>query len=379
MFVLDDRSVFEYLVDQKILRKEECAQYQALPLDGKNFSLAIEAKVDGVGQRSLIVKQTPIADQDESPFLGERLLTELLTKFKHLQHLQDYGVMMQDYDAENRVVIAEFLPEYQDLDGYYDEQQQFLPAIAQQAGQILAEFHRSTYQQNQYRDFLANYDQDLIDPSPPEHWAEIPLLVPEDFGQRRQDAWEFFRLYQNDAGLQQAIAQLQEHWQSCCLTHQDLRLNNWLVHRSDITKPLRLIDWEALQWGDPLADLGNLLAEYLLCWLESLDPAPGLPIGMVLQRAAVPLEQLQPSLQAIVVSYVQVFPQVMSIYPNWSQMLMGWTGRALLNNVQVHLDYYLPFDRQQRIIYQVAKQLICQPQAALAEIFGQHRFDQSPI
>jgi hypothetical protein len=376
MFVLDDRSVFDYLVDQKILRREECAQYQALPLDGKNFSLAIEAKGDGVGQRSLIVKQTPVADQDEAPFLGERLLTELLTKFKQLQHLQEYGVMMQDYDSANRVVIAEFLSEYQDLDGYYDENPQFLPAIAQQAGQILAEFHRSTYQQQQYRDFLATSDQDLIDPSPPEHWAEIPPLVPADFGQRRQDALELFRLYQNDAGLQQAIEQLQEHWQSCCLTHQDLRLNNWLIHRSDLTKPLRLIDWEALRWGDPLADLGNLLAEYLLCWLESLDPQPGLPIGVVLQQAEVPLERLQPSLQAIVVSYVQVFPQVLSIYPDWSLILMGWTGRALLNNVQVHLDYYLPFDRQQRIIYQVAKQLICQPQAGLVEIFGQHQFDQ---
>jgi hypothetical protein len=372
MFVLDDRSVFIYLVDQKILRKEDCAEYQALPLDGRNFSLAIEAISRGTKKRSLIVKQTPIDESADGdlPFLGEQILSQLLQQFESLQPLQDYVVLLDAYDVNNRIVVAEFLGEYQDLAAYYDETAQFLPEIAQSLGKVLAQFHRSTLGRSDYQNFLADYDPDLIDPELPEHWGELPLLTPADLGQWRQDALEFFRLYQADGALQQSIAQLQLSWQSCCLTHQDLRLANWLVHRTDRAQPPRLIDWEALQWGDPLADLGNLLAEYLCCWLGSLDPQPGLPLPLVLRQATVPLEQLQPSLRAIVSAYIQEFPAVTQRYEHWLLQLLGWTGRALLYTIQVHLEYYQPFDRRQRMTYQVAKQLITQPQSALVELFG---------
>jgi hypothetical protein len=371
MFVLDDRNVFTYLVNQKILRKEECIEYQALPLDGKNFSLAVEPISRKTDRRSLIVKQTPIAEaDDDEPFLGDRLLNQLLNQFQPLQPLQNYVVMLESYDGANRIIIAEFLADYQDLAAYYTETAQFDPAVGWQVGTVLAQFHRSSIDQPAYAHFLAAQDADLIDPEPPEHWGEVPALTPEDFSQRRQDAFEFFRLYQNDRVLQQAIAQLQATWQSCCLTHQDLRLANWLIHRTDQRQPPRLIDWELLLWGDPLADVGNLLAEYLLCWLESLDPQPGLPLAVVLQQAAVPLEKLQPSLRAIVTAYRQEFPEVTQRYDDWLTLMLGWTGRALLSTIQVHLEYYQPFDRCQRIIYQVAKQLICQPQVAVVELFG---------
>ncbi len=375
MLVLDDRSIFQYLVREKILLEEERSQYRVLPLDGKNFSLAVRSDQ----AKSLIVKQASISDQNAVPFLGEYLLTQLVQKFDRLQPLQASTVMLQHYDIDNKIIVAPFLADYQDLDDYYHTHPQFMPAIAEQVGQTLAQFHRLTYEQTGYRDFLAAADADLVDPAIPSHWDLLPPIVPEDLGQMRQDAFQFFRLYQQDCALLQAIAQLESHWQACCLTHQDLRLNNWLIPRaidplsSSRDQPVRLIDWESLQWGDPIADLGNLCAEYLACWLESLNPQPGLPLALVLQQAIIPLETIQPSLQTLLHTYVAEFPVIKTLYQSWRNVLMQFIGRALLTKIQVQLEYYEPFDRQQRIILQIAKQLLCQPENAFAEIFALDR------
>jgi thiamine kinase-like enzyme len=384
MLVLDDRNIFPYLVSQKILREEECDQYQVLPLDGKNFSLAIHS----AQAKSLIVKQAAIADQQTDPFLGERVLTQLLENFRELHHLRANTVTLEHYDIDNKIVIAPFLANYQDLDGYYRANPQFLPQIAPIVGQTLAQFHQLTYGQSRYRDFLATHNEDLIDPAVPSRWDQIPILMPEDFGQMRQDAFQFFRLVQQDQPLHQAIGQLSQRCRACCLTHQDLRLNNWLIPKNGIdpAQPIRLIDWESVQWGDPIADLSTVLAEYLLCWLKSLNPQPGMSLAMTLTQATVPLETLQPSLQAMLRRYVEIFPAVTALYQlrapmptqdqtptpdqTWLQTLMQFMGRALLAKIQVHIEYYKPFDRRQRIIFQVAKQLLCQPTIAFAEIFA---------
>jgi len=67
--------------------------------------------------------------------------------------------------------------------------------------------------------------------------------------------------------LGQAIAELTTAFEPCCLTHNDLKLNNILLHndweqsldgeKQSSNSIVRLIDWERCSWGDPAFDLGN--------------------------------------------------------------------------------------------------------------------------
>jgi hypothetical protein len=370
MIILDAENVFSYLAAAKIIPKEECVNCQVLPLDGKNFSLAVYLNPD----RALIVKQAPIGSDQENPFLGELLVGELIRQFPAFVDWQQHCVVSTHYDESNQIIVAPFLIGHQNLLQFYAATSTFSPELAAGVGQTLARLHRLSLDQVAYYNVLAAADEDLVDAALPSAWDILPLPTPEDFSEWRSDGWHFLRLYQRNPALAQAIGQLEHHWQPRCLTHQDLRLDNWLVPNNPLGDPLaeiRLIDWECLQWGDPLADLGNLLASYVLCWLNSLEPIAHLPIGMVLQTATVPLSLLQPSLVALLDGYMTEFPVIQHLTPDWQVALAQFTGRSLLERIRLEICYYYPFDRRQRIIFEIAQQLLCQPIASLNEILGQ--------
>ena len=56
----------------------------------------------------------------------------------------------------------------------------------------------------------------------------------------------------------------QEH---VCLTHNDFRLDNLVLDPNDPTRIIAVLDWELAALGDPLMDLGNMLAY----WVQADD------------------------------------------------------------------------------------------------------------
>ena len=58
----------------------------------------------------------------------------------------------------------------------------------------------------------------------------LKLIGPEIFGSVPADGLKFLILYQRYESLGEEIAELETHWHPCCLTHNDLKLNNTLVH-----------------------------------------------------------------------------------------------------------------------------------------------------
>lgn len=48
-----------------------------------------------------------------------------------------------------------------------------------------------------------------------------------------------------------------------CITHNDFRFDNLVLHQSDPTEIIGVLDWELATLGDPLMDLGNTLAYWV--------------------------------------------------------------------------------------------------------------------
>ena len=55
------------------------------------------------------------------------------------------------------------------------------------------------------------------------------------------------------------------------IVHNDFKLDNAIVDSADPTRFVAILDWDMCTIGDPLADLGNVLA----LWTEADDPLPG--------------------------------------------------------------------------------------------------------
>jgi Phosphotransferase enzyme family len=365
--ILSQKNLFSYLLDRKICLEEDLSPSKVTPLDGKNFNL----KVEFLNGRSLLVKQTTpdFSGTEPGGFLGDGTIAYLAATV--LNVWQKHTVLPLDRDPDNGVLVLPFLKGYESLADYYDCST-FNFDIARSVGEILGEMHQATYNQVAVLDILLGIDPDLEPAVMPYFLQSLPPLTPEDFGRIRTDALVFFQAYGKFPQLPEAIAALEDIWEPSALVHQDLRLENWLI-ANNRSIDLRLIDWEALGWGDPLADLGQLLAEYLILWTDSTPRTAGIAISERLAQAALPLSQIQPSLGAVIEGYSQAFPEIRQARSNWLEIVGRYCGRALIEHIVVQMQYMLPIDSDSLCNLQLGNSLLCQTQKAVSTLFGVSR------
>jgi HopA1 effector protein family/Phosphotransferase enzyme family len=388
-FVLSQENVIQHLIQRKVC-ESEAEVIQVQPKLAKNFNLLITL----TDRQHLLVKQEPY--RPDSHLKGdlhhEKQLHHLLQRPKWVEITQLTSEMV-DFDAASGVAVFRYLSDYCDLSQFYQETTEYPVQIAAVLGKTLARIHTATIDSDdqmnndQIEETLCCESLELTDSEDPEehaseaiapHLEDQGILTPECFGKISTAGLKFYQLYQRFEKLGQAIAQLNESLQSCCLTHSDLKLNNILLHHNwqnlDENNPpdpaIRLIDWEKWQWGDPAQDLGALVASYLKLWLQSLLVSAGLDIEQSLRFAERPLEALQPSMVALVGSYLQTFPEIGDRVPNFVERVMQFAGLSLIENIRADLYYYESFGNQEICMLQVAKSLLCEPVSACQTLLG---------
>jgi hypothetical protein len=95
-----------------------------------------------------------------------------------------------------------------------------------------------------------------------------------------------------------------------------------------------------------------------------------IPIEECLRLAAIPLTMIQPSLSTLVTGYLTNFPEILELRPDFWQLVMQFSGLALIRAIQARLQYEKTFDNSGICILQVAKSLLCRPQASISTILG---------
>lgn len=392
--ILDTDNIFEYLDTLNYCNKEEKNTSKITIINAKNFNLYISFK-DG---KNLLIKQ------EIHDFTGEAM-GEFWTVWRShelINYIPDFGSKFRDlfsellhFDPENSILIFNYSIDYQDLFHFYIEEQQFPDSIARLIGQYLGSIHSYTFQNIDCQKFLEQpYSIKVntkIDDVPPLERKQIKpysvvdiierisRITPDIFQAMPQECLQFFKLYQRFPVLSQAISDLKYSVTPSCLVHNDLKLNNillslnWEVLESGAIK---LIDWEKASWGDPAFDVGCILCSYLEIWLDGLTINNALSINESLQLANTPLEQLQPSLSSLIESYIEVFPDIMLARPDYLNRVIQFAGLALIERIEITIDEERTFGNRGIVMLQVAKQLICTPQAAMNTVFG-NSFTQS--
>ncbi|MGH7997980.1 MAG: aminoglycoside phosphotransferase family protein, partial [Brasilonema sp.] len=123
-------------------------------------------------------------------------------------------------------------------------------------------------------------------------------------------------------------------------------------------------------WGDPAFDLGTLVASYLTIWLESLVIDPTLELEESLLLAAVPLENLQPSILALLLGYLDTFPIILEYRCEFVQRVLQFAGLVLIHRIQEKIHYYKHFDNSGVCMLDLAKNLLTKPQESVLTVFG---------
>jgi hypothetical protein len=369
-FLLGTQNFFTYLVDRGLCNSSERERVIVEPRICRNFNLLVKLS-DG---RQLLLKQEPHdrTGKSRGELANEWRFYQLLQSFPALSELQSLVSEAIDCDRDRSILILNYLDRYDDLAEFYDREQHYPPEIANALGTSLGNIHSSTYDRQEYHDFLAGAGDRQI--------AKIPNLLnglariePEQFAAISTDGFKFIELYQRYENLEIAIETLNRSFIPCCLTHDDLKLNNILLHQEwahTDDRSIRIIDWESWRWGDPAADLGALVGSYLKLWLGSFVVNTDIDIATALSLAQTPLEVIQPSTHALVSGYLQAFPEILERDPDFIHRVVRFAGWGLIERIRAALHYYEPFTNREICMLEVAKTLLCDPASSTPVVFG---------
>ena len=381
-FWLSSKNVLEYLIAKGLSSRSEGALVKIEAKAAKNFNLLLSFP-DG---RQLLVKQEPYRQNKKTTdaLIREWRIQSFLQQFPELSYLCSWLPEVLCFDPDNTIMVISYLGDYQDLSDFYDREKTFSTAIPTAIGTILGKIHCQTLNTPEYQEFFGFNSKSKVAGLAYSHrifssvhrWARI---TPEVFAQVSQDGLKFYVLYQRYDSLKDAIAELAASYEPCCLTHNDLKLNNillaidWQQKTAHSILPLRLIDWEFSDWGDPAFDLGSLIASYLKMWLDSLVVSQSIPIEDALILAETPLELLQPSLTALASAYRHNFPQILELRPDFWQRVLQFSGLSLIQAIRSTLRYQKFFGNTGICMLQVAKTLLCHPEESLPMVFGNNQ------
>lgn len=370
-FLLSSQNVFEYLANLGLSNPSEKSLSKVERKAAKNFNLLVTLP----NNRQLLVKQELHNQQGKAlgEFLQEWRMQEFLQHFPELSYIRPWLSEAVHFDQANSIIIFNYLKDYRDLADFYTKENLFPTEIGEIIGSVLATIHRTTFNNQEYQVYFLEDSERKNQEQKPHLKNDLERVGPEIFGQVPADGIKFFALYQRYDSLGKAIAELVDAFEPCCLTHNDLKLNNILLStnwQQEVFQVVRLIDWERSGWGEPAFDLGKLIASYLQIWLYSLVTSNAIPIEESLRLATTPLESLQPSLAQLVTTYLDIFPEIIEERPDFLQRVVQFAGLALIEAVQATIQYQKTFGNSGICLLQVAKSLLCRPQQSIPTVFG---------
>jgi thiamine kinase-like enzyme len=377
-FVLSSQNVAEYLSESGFTPHGETGQPQVKQILAKNFNLLLSWP----GGQQLLVKQEPYDRHGKvaGEFLREWRIREFLKHFPELEDLNQCLPEVLHFDQEHSILVYNYLVEYRDLMAFHLRDKIFPEAIARTIGVVLASIHRKTLDHANYRDFFCqNSGNTRISDQVTFLVRRLERITPEIFAEVPTEGLKFFALYQRYDSLGKAIAELSLAFDPCCLTHNDLKLNNilladdwehWNSAEAPLKKALQIIDWERSGWGDPAFDVGVLIASYLQLWLQSLITSNSIAIEESLRLAITPLELLHPSLSAFMIVYLEHFPKILERRPDFLERVMQYAGLALIQAIQAMIQHQKSFGNTGICMLQVAKTLLCRPDVSIPTILG---------
>jgi Phosphotransferase enzyme family len=370
--ILDTDNVFDYLAQLDYCTVADRQTSQMTVISAKNFNLAI-AFADG---KSLLVKQELYNPQGETlgEFWSAWQIQRLVREFPEFgNQISDFLPELLHFDPDSSILIVNFRTDYRDLYGYYAQERHFPIEVARSIGRLLGTIHSQTFDRSEYQELLADRSAKVATFDGLKIIDRMSRITPQVFRKLPQDCLQFYKLYQRFPTLSQAILELRNSVRPSCLVHNDLKINNILLAlnwEQPDSKIISLIDWERANWGDPAFDLGCILGSYLELWLEGLVISSTLSINESLQLATTPLELLQPSLFSLVQTYLDRFPAILAARPDFLDRSIQFAGLSLIIRLETMVEDDRTFGNQGIIILQVAKQLLCVPQAAMNTLFG---------
>lgn len=380
---LSSNNLFHYLLAVGICQEHdrELIKINFKPSKGRNNLIYLTIRLPSNHQLFIKQERHYHSSDNNNQIKKEWQFQRFLRNSHDLDYTSFSNLEITHFDEINSILIYKCLNNFIDIENYYITQKKNLTRIAELIGITLMYLHRQTLNSWNCYKFMNEvvdgksryqfpYPEYLLDKVTIESLAEY--FIPQGNS--------FLALYQHSESLRVAVTELVAARHHCCLTHNNLQLNNILIPRhwekllsqaeQSNKSIIKLINWENCSWGDPAFDLGTAIASYLLLWLNSSIMHPAIPLEKSLQLATIPLEVIQPSIVALTSSYISGFPKVLEERPDFLKKIIQFTGLALIYKIIELIQSFQSFNNQGISTLQLAKSLLCRPEESFKSVFG---------
>src|SRR4051794_611551 len=249
----------------------------------------------GDGRPTYVVKQARRGG--ESTIAREAEVIGSLRSLAGAEDLRPFLPTVVSYDAADDILVLRTESGGRDL---YQRQgrHRLSAALARLAGRALASLHRLG------PDTAGPRPAD-VDPTWALSWHR-PWL--KDLTALSAAATELLTMVQQARELCATLDALRASPYTATLVHGDARWGNFIAcpeAGGGRRERLVLVDWELAGAGDPCMDVGAVLGEDLIAWLDSIPVGPGADPGAVIRRARLPYARLQPVVRAFWAAYLR--------------------------------------------------------------------------
>ena len=199
------------------------------------------------------------------------------------------------HDDAQGLLVLEGFPEARDLRTFHLQEEQFPAEVGALLGAAIARVHQVGW----------GGDTERSTAEPP--WV-LSVHRPRLRALREltPSSLDLVRIIQGEPVFPRELDRLRDAWQPRSIVHNDLKWDNVLLTPPDGTSRLavRIVDWEHSSVGEPLWDVGSLIAGYLSFWLFSMDVGELVRPAELPQAARYPLEAMTSAIRRLWETYL---------------------------------------------------------------------------
>lgn len=376
---LNYTNLFDYLVDAGICQENDLP-YLKVDVNSKTSDWVIHLPPH---QDKLFIKQLP-----DSIELGNGIRTckewQVYKFFQSRKSLDCVSSLIPELlhsDGSNSILIYTCSGDYITLKSHLENQTDFPTLLAESVGTALAKLHSQTMNDQDCYTFLTGLKESKLDyqfPAPdsisdylvsrlePEHLKKLPV-----------SCWRFLGFFQQADAVREIVTELRSNHRRCCLTHNNFTFSNIFVSKhwkqliSEIQNydqsPIKIVDWEACEWGDPACDLGKAILGYFLFWINSMIVHPAIEIKKSIQTATIPLEAVRPAMVAMTKAYINSYSEILENHPDFLKGVIQFAGLGLIEQLLTEFQFQPEIAlSHQELYFFIAARLLCKPETFLA-------------
>jgi len=344
-----------YLLEQGLLDARSIAEGDLLVLDtsrrNSNFKIISERGPSYLIKQGFGPRRAAGIDNEAA------IYTLLHGQSGHRSPMDRFLPILKYHDSKKHLLITELLPNAISPGEHHHRTGRFSTRIASEIGRALSILHDL--------EITNNPKSKIQNPKsiPPPWILSAHHATIELYRQMSNANLQLVSAIQRMPGAGDRLEELRNHWRHTCLIHYDLKLENIIVAPGRRPR-VKLVDWELAGLGDPLWDVGSIMADYLAAWLLSIPVTGNHPPDRFLELARYPLSKIQPATRSL----WRAYSEKLNTYNPHSTM--GYVAARLIQTAFERSQTASLLTGEALTLLQVAANILERPQEASIHLLG---------